>query len=132
MSMSDPLGDMLTRIRNGQKAGMKKVSCPASRLRSSVLKVLKESGYIRDFREETMTSGLKELQIELKYESGEPVIRELHRVSKPGRRIYSAAKEIPHFYNGLGVTIVSTPSGVMGDQDARDQNVGGEVLCQVF
>jgi small subunit ribosomal protein S8 len=132
MSMSDPLGDMLTRIRNGQTAGMKKVSCPASRLRASVLKVLKDGGYIRDFREETAASGHKEIQIELKYESGAPVIRELHRVSKPGRRIYSAAKDLPRFYNGLGVTIISTPSGVMGDQDARDQNVGGEVLCQVF
>lgn len=132
MSMSDPLGDMLTRIRNGQTAAMKTVVCPASKMRASVLKVLKASGYIRDFREEASAAGHKNLVIELKYDGTTAVIRELHRVSKPGRRIYTAATEIPRYYNGLGVTIISTPQGVMDDQAARDANVGGEVLCQVF
>ncbi len=132
MTMSDPIGDMLTRIRNGQKAQMKKITCPASRMRASVLKVLKDAGFIRDYREQAADSGHKELVIELKYEAGQPVIREMKRISKPGRRIYTAAKEMPRFYNGLGLTIVSTPHGVMDDQQARDENVGGEVLCQVF
>lgn len=132
MTMSDPLGDMLTRIRNGQKARMKKITCPASSMRANVLKVLKDAGYIRDYKEQAAETGHKELLIELKYDSGQPVIRELRRISKPGRRIYSAAKEIPRFYNGLGVTVLSTPQGVMDDQQAREQNVGGEVLCQVF
>jgi small subunit ribosomal protein S8 len=132
MSMSDPLGDMLTRIRNGQTAGLKTVSCPVSKMRASVLNVLKGSGYIRDFHEAPAASGHKDLVIELKYDGVTPVIRELHRVSKPGRRIYTAAQEIPRYYNGLGVTIVSTPQGVMDDQAAREANVGGEVLCQVF
>lgn len=132
MSMSDPLGDMLTRIRNGQRASLKQVSCPASRMRASVLSVLKSAGYIRDFKEQVGEGGHSEHIIELKYDAGQPVIRELQRVSKPGRRIYAAAKQIPRFYNGLGVTIVSTPKGVMDDQKAREENVGGEVLCQVF
>ncbi len=132
MTMSDPLGDMLTRIRNGQKAGMKKILCPFSSMRASVLNVLKDAGFIRDYKEQLGATGHKELSIELKYDSGQPVIRELRRVSKPGRRIYTAAREMPRFYNGLGVTIVSTPQGVMDDQKAREQNVGGEVLCQVF
>lgn len=132
MSMSDPLGDMLTRIRNGQSAAMKVVTCPASKMRASVLNVLKGCGYIRDFREESTAAGHKNLVIELKYDGVTPVIREMHRVSKPGRRVYTAATEIPRYYNGLGVTIVSTPQGVMDDQAARAANVGGEVLCQVF
>ena len=132
MTMSDPLGDMLTRIRNGQAAGMKSVVCPASKMRLSVLKVLKSAGYIRDFREEQAAAGHKNLVIELKYDGTTGAIKEMHRVSKPGRRIYTAAQEIPRYYNGLGVTIVSTPHGVMDDQAAREANVGGEVLCQVF
>jgi small subunit ribosomal protein S8 len=132
MSMSDPLGDMLTRIRNGQTAAMRTVSCPASKMRMNVLKVLKAAGYIRDFHEEQAAAGHKNIVIELKYDGTTAVIRELHRVSKPGRRVYSAAQEIPRFYNGLGITIVSTPQGVMDDQSAREANVGGEVLCQVF
>lgn len=132
MSMSDPLGDMLTRIRNGQTAGMKTVSCPASKMRMNVLKVLKAAGYIRDVREEQASAGHKNLVIELKYDGTTGAIKELHRVSKPGRRVYTAAQEIPRFYNGLGVTIISTPQGVMDDQAARDANVGGEVLCQIF
>lgn len=132
MTMSDPIGDMLTRIRNGQKAQMKKITCPASSMRANVLKVLKDAGFIRDYREQAAETGHKELVIELKYDGGQPVIRELRRISKPGRRVYSAAKEMPRFYNGLGLTVVSTPQGVMDDQQAREQNVGGEVLCQVF
>ncbi len=132
MSMSDPLGDMLTRIRNGQRASLKQVNCPASKMRAAVLSVLKSAGYIRGYKEEVNEQGHKNFVIELKYDEGSPVIRELHRVSKPGRRVYSAAQDIPRFYNGLGVTIVSTPRGVMADQQARDENVGGEVLCQVF
>lgn len=132
MTMSDPLGDMLTRIRNGQRAGLKKVSSPSSRLRLNVLAVLKASGYIRDFSEIANDNGHKEISIELKYDSGEPVIKELHRVSKPGRRVYSGSSELPRYYNGLGLVIVSTPHGVMSDQQAREENVGGEVLCQVF
>lgn len=132
MTMSDPLGDMLTRIRNGQRAGLKKVSSPSSRLRLNVLAVLKSSGYIRDFSENANDNGHKEISIELKYDSGEPVIKELHRVSKPGRRVYSGSSDLPRYYNGLGIVIVSTPNGVMSDQQAREENVGGEVLCQVF
>ena len=132
MSMSDPLGDMLTRIRNGQRANLKQVVCPASKMRANVLSVLKSAGYIRDFKEQTDAAGHAEHLIDLKYDEGQAVIRELQRVSKPGRRIYAAAKQIPRFYNGLGITIVSTPKGVMDDQKARDENVGGEVLCQVF
>ncbi|MBL8636883.1 MAG: 30S ribosomal protein S8 [Alphaproteobacteria bacterium] len=132
MSMCDPLGDMLTRIRNGQMAGLKVVGCPASQLRANVLKVLKECGYIRDFKESLAASGHKELSIELKYDSGQPVIKNLSRVSKPGRRVYAGASNMPRYYNGLGVVIVSTPKGVLSDQQARDENVGGEVLCQVF
>ena len=123
---------MLTRIRNGQRAGLKKVSTPASRLRASVLAVLKSSGYIRDYAEISNDDGKNEISIELKYDSGEPVIKELHRVSKPGRRVYSGSTKIPRYYNGLGTVIVSTPNGVMSDQQAREENVGGEVLCQVF
>ena len=132
MTMSDPLGDMLTRIRNGQRAGLKKVSSPSSRLRLNVLAVLKSTGFIRDFSETANDNGHKEITIELKYDSGEPVIKELHRVSKPGRRVYSGSSDLPRYYNGLGVVIVSTPNGVMSDQQAREENVGGEVLCQVF
>lgn len=132
MSMSDPLGDMLTRIRNGQRAGLKKVACPTSRLRTSVLDVLKSAGYIVGYKEGSNDNGKPETIIELKYDEGKPVIKELHRVSKPGRRVYRGSTELPRFYNGLGLTIVSTPHGVMGDQQAREENVGGEVLCQIF
>lgn len=128
MSLTDPLGDMLTRIRNGQKARKKFVLCQTSKLRVNVAKVLKDEGFIVDYSVENNM-----LKINLKYmDQGRPVIRELARVSKPGRRVYSAAKAIPKFYNGLGVSIVSTPKGVMADYQARDANVGGEVLCRVF
>lgn len=131
--MSDPLGDMLARIRNGQFANKREISCPASNHKLAVCAVLKEEGYITDFREETNEQGKKNIMIVLKYaEDGQGVIREMRRVSKPGRRIYSKVGEMPRFYNGLGVTVVSTPHGVMADHKARDENVGGEVLCQVF
>lgn len=132
MSMSDPLGDMLTRIRNGQGAGKSQITAPASKLRSNVLEVLKREGYIRDFRVEKDAKGFDQIVIELKYHDGTPVIREIARVSKPGRRVYSKIKELPRFYNGLGIMILSTPRGVMADHEARAATVGGEVLCRVF
>ena len=132
MAMSDPLGDMLTRIRNGQRNGKSKVRAPASKLRANVLEVLKREGYIRGYRTESDDRGLNEVEIELKYNEGEPVIQEISRVSRPGRRVYSKIKELPRVYNGLGITILSTPRGVMSDQEARAANVGGEVLCRVF
>lgn len=132
MTMSDPLGDMLTRIRNGQHASKETVKCPASTLKMSVLHVLKNEGFIRGYKEEKTERGLPELSIDLKYDQGMPVIREMSRVSKPGRRVYRGVKELPHCYNGLGISVVSTPRGVMADHDARKANVGGEILCQVF
>ena len=132
MAMSDPLGDMLTRIRNGQRSGKSKVRAPASKLRANVLDVLKREGYIRDYRTEEVSRGLAEVEIELKYNEGAPVIQEISRVSRPGRRVYSKIKELSRVYNGLGITILSTPRGVMSDQEARAANVGGEVLCRVF
>jgi small subunit ribosomal protein S8 len=131
MAINDPLGDLLTRIRNGQKAGMQKVASPASKLRANVLEVLKREGYIRDYSMDVSSPG-GELTIELKYHEGAPVIKEIDRVSKPGRRVYSKIADLPRFYNGLGISILSTPRGVMSDGEARTQNVGGEVLCRVF
>ena len=132
MSMSDPLGDMLTRIRNAQ--GSRHASCvsPASKLRANVLDVLKREGYIRGFSAEELRPGVAQLRIELKYSEGQPVIKEIHRVSKPGRRVYSKIQELPRVYAGLGVSILSTPRGVLSDAEARAANVGGEVLCRVF
>ena len=132
MSMTDPLGDMLTRIRNGQRAHKDQVSSPASKLRSNVLDVLKREGYIRDYSQRELRPGISEINIQLKYYEGEPVIREISRVSKPGRRIYSKITDLQRVYNGLGIAILSTPRGVLSDAEARDQNVGGEILCQVF
>lgn len=132
MSMSDPLGDMLTRIRNGQHARKSFVESPASNLRESVLAVLKHEGYIRGFERLEDEKGFAKIRIELKYVEGEPVIREISRVSTPGRRVYSGVKTLTKFYNGLGVKILSTPKGVMTDHDARNVHVGGEVLCSVF
>lgn len=132
MGMSDPLGDMLTRIRNGQRGGKSVVRAPSSRLRSNVLEVLKREGYIRGYRVADLRAGVSELEIELKYNDGIPVIQEISRVSRPGRRVYSKIKELPRYYNGLGITILSTPRGVMSDHEARAANVGGEVLCRVF
>ncbi len=132
MAMTDPLGDMLTRIRNAQMRQKTKVSTPASKLRQRVLDVLASEGYIRGYTTVEFEGGKSELEIELKYFDGEPVIREIQRVSKPGRRVYASVKNIPRIHNGLGVSIVSTPKGVMADHDARENNVGGEVLCRVF
>ena len=132
MSMSDPLGDMLTRIRNGQMAQKGSVHSPASRLRTNVLEVLQREGYIRGYTASEPEKGKAELSIELKYHNGEPVIRELRRVSRPGRRVYAGVKELPEIYNGLGICILSTPRGVLSDGEARDKMVGGEVLCTVF
>lgn len=132
MSMSDPLGDMLSRIRNGQMASKSVIECPYSNLRKNVCAVLKDEGFIREFKTEERENNKKVLVIELKYAEGRGVIRQIDRVSKPGRRVYTGAKSMPRFYNGLGVLVVSTPKGVMTDNKARAANVGGEVLCQVF
>ena len=130
--MNDTIGDMLTRIRNAQMRGKSTVSTPASKIRGWVLDVLADEGYIRGYEASTDVNGHPTLEIALKYYDGSPVIRELKRVSKPGRRVYMGAKEIPQVRQGLGVSIVSTPKGVMSDASARSQNVGGEVLCTVF
>jgi small subunit ribosomal protein S8 len=131
MAMTDPLGDMLTRIRNGQQAKKDSILTPASNLRAHVLDVLQREGYIRGYSEEEL-AGQKGLRIELKYFEGQPAIQHLARVSKPGRRVYSGAQELPRIRNGLGTVIVSTPRGVLSDAEAREQNVGGEVLAEVF
>ncbi|HVZ91324.1 MAG TPA: 30S ribosomal protein S8 [Rhizomicrobium sp.] len=133
MAITDPIGDLLTRIRNGQLRGTAKIKSPNSRLRVRLLDVLQQEGFIRGYAEvEFKETGRKELEIELKYHDGRPVIRELKRVSTPGRRVYASVKELKPHRQGLGVSIVSTPRGVMTDSAAREQNVGGEVLCQVF
>ena len=132
MSMSDPLGDMLTRIRNAQRSRHANCVAPASQLRANVLDVLKREGFIRGFAAEVLRPGVSQLRIELKYNEGEPVIKEINRVSRPGRRVYSKIKELPRIYGGLGISILSTPRGVMSDAEARAANVGGEVLCRVF
>ena len=131
MAMNDPLGDLLSRIRNAQMRNKSKVTSPNSRLRESVLDVLKNEGYIRGYAV-VEREGRSEIEIELKYFDGEPVIREIERISKPGRRVYTSVRNMPRINNGLGVTIVSTPKGVMADHDARENNVGGEILCTVF
>jgi small subunit ribosomal protein S8 len=132
MALNDPLGDMFARIHNAQMRKKSKVSTPASRLRASVLDVLKSEGFIRGYAAIDHANGRKEIEIELKYYDGGPVIREISRVSKPGRRVYASVKALPRVNNGLGVAILSTPKGVMADHDARDANVGGEILCTVF
>ena len=138
MAMTDPLGDMLTRIRNGQQAKKDSVVSPASKLRVRVLDVLQREGYIRGYSEEAIANNSgkrtehKGLRIELKYFEGQPAIQHVSRVSKPGRRVYSASQELPVVRNGLGITIVSTPRGVLSDGEAREHNVGGEVLAEVF
>lgn len=132
MSMTDPIADLLTRIRNGQESRKSSITAPASSFREAVLAVLKREGYIRDFSRVKVRDGVDELKIELKYYDGAPVIKEISRVSRPGRRVYSKIKELPRVYNGLGIAILSTPRGVMSDAEAREANVGGEVLCHVF
>jgi len=132
MAIGDPLGDMLTRIRNAQMRRRPKVSTPASNLRQRVLDVLAEEGYIRGYTRVEQKGEMPSFEIELKYYNGQPAIREIARVSKPGRRVYSAVRELPTIANGLGVAILSTPKGVMSDTRAREENVGGEILCSVF
>jgi small subunit ribosomal protein S8 len=132
MSLSDPLGDMLTRIRNAQRARHSMCMSPASQLRANVLGVLQREGFIRGYSAEELRPGVARLKIELKYNEGEPVIKEITRVSRPGRRVYSKIKELPRVYAGLGISILSTPHGVMSDSEARAANVGGEILCRVF
>ena len=132
MSMSDPLGDMITRIRNAQRSRHANCVAPASKMRASVLEALKREGFIRGYSAEEVRPGVAQLRIELKYSEGEPVIKEITRVSKPGRRVYSKIKELPRVYAGLGVSILSTPRGVLSDGEARAANVGGEVLFRVF
>lgn len=132
MSMSDPLGDMLTRIRNSQRVNKPMVMCPFSGVRRSVCEVLKDEGFIRGFKVIDAGNNKQEIEIELKYDEGKPAIRELKRVSKPGRRVYSKVRDLQPFKNGLGINVVSTPRGVMPDYKARNENIGGEVLCQVY
>lgn len=132
MNLNDPLGDMLTRIRNAQMRGKSSVVSPSSKLRRWVLDVLKDEGYIRGYSEKQFTGTMAELEIELKYHEGRPVIQDIQRVSKPGRRVYSSVKTMPVVQNGLGISILSTPKGVMSDSAAREKNVGGEVLCRIF
>ncbi len=132
MTMSDPIGDMLTRIRNALGRKKTKLTTPASKLRARVLDVLQAEGYIRGYTQTDLENGRAEIEIELKYYEGAPVIRELTRVSKPGRRVYVSVKSIPQVANGLGISILSTPKGVMADHQAREQNVGGELLCRIF
>ena len=131
MNLNDPIGDLITRIRNAQLRGRSKLVSPASTLRARVLQVLKDEGYIRDFRE-VANGAHKELEIELKYFEGSPAINEIQRVSKPGRRVYSSIKDLRLVRNGLGISIISTPKGVMSDNAAREANVGGEIICEVY
>ena len=130
--MNDPLCDMFTHIRNAQRRRKSKVSTPGSKIRAHVLDVLQQEGYIRGYSSTDYGNGRTEFDIELKYFDGQPVIREIERVSKPGRRVYAAVSNMPRVANGLGITIMSTPKGVMADHTARENNVGGEVLCKVF
>ena len=132
MSMSDTLGDMLTRIRNGQMANLPVVDCPSSKHRKNVLDTLTREGYIRGYTETQKGAGQGMLEIELKYHEGSPAIRKIERVSKPGRRVYTGVEKLPRVFNGLGISILSTPRGVLSDNEARAQHVGGEVLCRVF
>jgi small subunit ribosomal protein S8 len=132
MSTHDPISDLITRIRNAQMRSKSKVSTPGSRMRANVLEVLKLEGYIRGYATVEHAGGRSEIEIELKYADGQPVIREIDRVSKPGRRVYVSAKNLPRVNNGLGISVLSTPKGIMADHDAREANVGGEVLFTVF
>jgi small subunit ribosomal protein S8 len=132
MSITDTLGDMLTRIRNGQMANMAVVSCPSSKHRKNVLDTLTREGYIRGYTEVQQGTAQASLEIELKYHEGSPAIRKIDRVSKPGRRVYVGIKNLERVFNGLGISILSTPRGVLSDNEARAQHVGGEVLCRVF
>ena len=132
MTMSDPISDMITRIRNGQRAQKSSVSTPSSKMRGAILDVLQKEGYIRGYSESKSAAGKPCFEVELKYSEGKPVIVEIQRISRPGRRVYSRVEDIPRIYSGLGISIISTPRGVLSDIEARKQNVGGEILCRVF
>ena len=132
MAFNDSLSDMLARIKNAHKANKSFTSCYSSKLNTNVLNVLKDEGYIRDFQNVQIREGINSIKIDLKYHNGTPVIKKIKRISKPGIRVYSKIKELPKSYSGLGISIISTPKGVMSDQKARVNNVGGEVLCEVF
>ena len=132
MAFNDPLSDMLARIKNAHKARKTFTSCYKSKLNSNVLNVLKEEGYIRDFKDIEVRKGINNIQIDLKYYNGSPVIKNIKRVSKPGIRVYSKISDLPKIYGGLGISILSTPKGVMSDNEARKNNIGGEIICKVF
>ena len=132
MTMSDPISDMITRIRNGQRAQKNSVKTPASKMRGAILDVLQKEGYIRGYSKDDSVAGKPSFDVELKYSEGKPVIVEIQRISRPGRRVYSSVEDIPRIYSGLGISIISTPRGVLSDIEARKQNVGGEILCRVF
>ena len=132
MTLTDPIGDMFTRIRNGQMRSLNSIELPSSNFRKSILKILKEEGYIKDYFIEETINNKTTLKVNLKYYEGDPVIKEIKRISKPGRRVYSRATSIPRVMNGLGLAILSTPKGVMSDTEARKNNVGGEIICRVF
>ena len=132
MSLTDPIGDMFSRIRNGQMRSLDSINIPSSNFRKNILKILKEEGYIKDYYIEKTENNKINLKINLKYYEGDPVIKEIKRISKPGRRVYSRANSIPRVMNGLGLAILSTPKGVMTDSEAKKNNIGGEIICQVF
>ena len=132
MTLTDPIGDMFSRIRNGQMRSLNSIDIPSSNFRKNILKILKEEGYIKDYYIEKSENNKINLKINLKYYEGDPVIKEIKRISKPGRRVYSRATSIPKVMNGLGLAILSTPKGVMSDAEARKNNVGGEIICRVF
>ena len=132
MTLTDPIGDMFSRIRNGQMRSLNSIDIPSSNFRQNILKILKNEGYIKDYYIEKSEKNKVNLKINLKYYEGDPVIKEIKRISKPGRRVYSRATSIPKVMNGLGLAILSTPKGVMSDSEARENNVGGEIICRVF
>ena len=132
MTLTDPIGDMFSRIRNGQMRLLNSIDIPSSNFRKNILKILKEEGYIKDYYIEKSENNKISLKINLKYYEGDPVIKEIKRISKPGRRVYSRANSIPRVMNGLGLAILSTPKGVMTDSEAKKNNIGGEIICKVF
>ena len=132
MTLMDPIGDMFTRIRNGQMRALATINVPASNFRQNILDILKTEGYINNYYIEKLENNKKNLKVDLKYYEGTPVIKEIRRISKPGRRVYSRATSIPKVMNGLGLAILSTPKGVMSDNEARKNNLGGEIICRVF
>jgi small subunit ribosomal protein S8 len=132
MVMSDPIADMLTRIRNAQQAGLSRVTCPVSKHKEQILMLMQREGYIRGFRQKEIRKGISDFEVDLKYFDGTPVVSFIKKISKPGRRVYSDVNSLPRVYNGLGIAVISTPRGLMTDAEARQANVGGEVICQIF